>query len=89
MEHDRALALLREHHSFPGAFTFRFVVRSDTADHVHSRLAERWEIVSIDRVPSRAGRFVSLRATVLVQDAEGVLTTYAEISTIEGVLTSM
>ena len=89
MEQDHALALLREHHSFPGPFTFRFVVRSETTGVVQERLSAVGELIAVELNPSRAGRFVSVRATVVMSDAEGVLSTYAEISSIEGVLTAM
>lgn len=91
-ERERVLALLRDAHRFPGPFQFRVVVHPGREGDVVSAMAAaltRPTEPELSTRPSRNGRFLSLRATLVVASAEEVLEVYAILKRVEGVVTAL
>lgn len=90
---ERALALLRNHHEFPGAFEFRAVVRPENRSAVVSAVVAAVSHPSplrgLTERLSRQGNYVSVRIRVEVQSAEEVLDVYEVLRALDGVLTAM
>lgn len=78
MERERALALLRNTHEFPGSYELRVVIHPHGRTTVLSLVAavDRVNVHSVDEKASAQGRYVSLRISLAVADAEDVLAVY-------------
>jgi putative lipoic acid-binding regulatory protein len=91
-ERDRALALLKGHHTFPGPFVFRVVVRpqrrAEAVSAVGAVMGEG-SVRTVDEKPSRNGTYLSVRVHVVAPSAESVLDTYAVLGQVDGVLAVM
>lgn len=89
----RARALLEAHHTFPGPFEFRVVVRpvhrSAAVTAVAHAVGGSESLLSIDERRSSQGTYVSLRIRVHAETVDTVLGVYEVIRTVEGVLTVM
>lgn len=92
MSHEKMLALLEEHHRFPGPYSFRFVIRPDAKAAV---LAAAFAAAPLARCvqqaerASRAGRYLSLELELELSSAQAVLDVYAAVKAVDGVLTSL
>lgn len=90
---ERALALLLAHHTFPGPFEFRVVVRpvhrTTAVTAVASAVGGGDALLSVDEKRSAQGNYVSLRITVQAESAHAVLDVYEVVRRVEGVLTVM
>jgi putative lipoic acid-binding regulatory protein len=93
-ERARALALLEANHEFPSAYSLSVIALN--AEHVALRIAttvfedvapEALPPGAHERRPSSGGKYVSHRLTVQVASAEQVLTLYAKLRAIDGVMT--
>lgn len=96
MEHtgdarQRALALLEAQHAFPGAFEFRVVIRPEgRAGALGALLAAAGGgevLLDVTERPSSAGKYVSLRVKVHLDQAEKVLDVYEVLRQVEHVIT--
>jgi putative lipoic acid-binding regulatory protein len=78
MERDRALALLRNTHEFPGPYELRVVIHPHGRTTVLSLVAAVGSVSvhGVDEKASAQGRYVSLRIGLTVSDAEDVLAVY-------------
>lgn len=91
-DRERLLALLRDQHRYPGVHRLQVVVRNEEAqiEAVLSALAAAvpsdGPALRHERVPSRAGTYVSLRVHVPVGEAEDVLELYRLLGELEGLL---
>jgi uncharacterized protein len=81
-EEDRLLALLENSHSFPCAFTFKLIYRSETGvqERLLATICEAAS-VAVEEVPAKtrssaAGRFVSMTVDLPVGDGQDVLRIY-------------
>ena len=92
-ERDRALALLRDQHEFPGEFSFRVVVhppsRSTILSAVVAAVGEGGTLVRVSERASRKGTYIALHIRVQVDDAETVLDVYEVLKGVDGILTVM
>src|SRR5688500_12011598 len=90
---ERALALLNNHHAFPGTFEFQAVVRPETraavVGAVVSAVSTPQPLRGISERQSRMGTYVSVRIKVAVRSAEEVLDVYEVLRALDGVLTAM
>jgi putative lipoic acid-binding regulatory protein len=93
-ERARALALLEANHEFPTAYSLSVIARN--AEEIATRIAEAAFEDAVaealaagahERKPSSGGKYVSHRITVQVASAEHVLTLYARLRAIDGVMT--
>jgi len=88
---DKALELLRAHHTFPGTFEFRAVVlpesKSATVAAAAAAVGGRDRIRDVTERRSSRGRYVSVRLSVDVDSAEAVLEVYAVLKAVRGVMT--
>ena len=91
-DRERLLALLRDQHRYPGTHRFQIVVRNDE-ERIDSVLRVLMAAATSDgpdvrheRVPSRAGTYVSLRVIVPVGAAEEVLDMYQLLGELDGLL---
>jgi putative lipoic acid-binding regulatory protein len=81
-DEERLLALLENSHSFPCAFTFKLIYRTEPGvqERLMSTLCEAaavpTEDVSVKTRASAAGRFVSMTVDLPVQDGLEVLRIY-------------
>jgi putative lipoic acid-binding regulatory protein len=92
-ERDRALALLRDQHAFPGEFNFRVVAHPSRRTIIVSAVAAAAgggeALVDVTERSSRQGNYLALHIKVLVADAEVVLDVYEVLKGVDGVLTVM
>lgn len=90
-DRERSLELLRAAHEFPGPFQFRIVIHpgreGDVLAVLRASLGRDDAIGDVSTRASRNGRFLSLRATVQVLQAEEVLVVYGVLRQVEGVIT--
>ena len=89
----RARALLEAHHTFPGPFEFRVVVRpvhrSSALTAVVHAVGGSEALLGVDERRSAQGNYLSLRIRVHAETVDAVLGVYAVIRQVEGVLTVM
>jgi putative lipoic acid-binding regulatory protein len=93
MDRDAALDLLRRHHSFPGPFVFRVVVRpADAGTVVAAMVAGAGFAATVEDVEerrSRQGTYVALRVRIFLDDAERVLDVYEVLRVMKEVRASL
>ncbi|MDZ4695081.1 MAG: DUF493 domain-containing protein [Deltaproteobacteria bacterium] len=88
----RMIEMLEANHSFPGPFSLAVVTRNH--DEVRDSLRATIEALLSEPLPedawvaqpSSTGRFVSHRVTMVCRDADHVLTIYAVIQSVQGVI---
>lgn len=89
----RLLDLLREQHTFPGAYTFRAITTPDAVDDVMAALRTAGgadlRVDGVERNPSRAGTYVALRIRCHAERAEDVLRVHAALQAHESVNISL
>lgn len=87
MEHDEAIALLEEHHTFPGPFQFRVIVEPDAVDRAEQAIASVFESGATAREErwSRTRKYCALHLTFQATDAEQVIRAFGVIGMVEGV----
>jgi len=84
--------MLEANHSFPGPFSLAVVtkneeeIRSTLRSVIASLLHEPLHDDHWVQQPSATGRFVSHRVTVVCRDADHVLTIYAAVQSVDGVI---
>lgn len=84
--------MLEANHSFPGPFSLAVVTRNEA--EIRSTLRSVIEAMLTDPLgdehwmeqPSATGKFVSHRVTIVCRDADHVLTIYAAIQSVQGVI---
>lgn len=92
MDRETAIKLLESQHTFPSDHRFHVIVRTEQedVDRVILRLAELSELPHldgrVDSVPSRHGKYLSMRVTLPCPTAERVLEVYAHLSQMEWVI---
>lgn len=93
MDHDDALQLLRDTHTFPGRYTFRAVIRpgDDAAvlRGIQEVLDEGDDITDVSARPSREGSYVAVRVTVQVGTPEAVVRVNHALHAMESVVLTM
>jgi putative lipoic acid-binding regulatory protein len=88
----RLIEMLEANHSFPGPFSLAVVTKNEDAIRTTLRsvieamlhdplLDEHWV-----QQPSATGKFVSHRVTIVCRDADHVLTIYAAVQSVQGVI---
>ena len=87
MEHDQALALLEEHHTFPGPFHFRVIVEPEAVKRAEQAIAEVFASDAVAREErwSRTRKYCALHLTYRADTAEQVLKAFEVIGTVDGV----
>lgn len=75
---DKLRALLEEHHTFPGEYTFRVIGHHQTAKGLQQTLeslllARGVEVFRIQQRPSSAGSYISYHIHAVVSDVDQVL----------------
>lgn len=87
----RAIALLEGHHSFPGPFDFRVVVRpaarASAVEAVAAVVGGADPVLEVTERPSSGGAYLALRVRVQVADAVQVLEVYEALRHVEDVVT--
>lgn len=92
MDRDTSRTLLEQHHSFPSDHPFHVIVRASAPDpdEVLDAIATFCGLPHLDgrvvRVPSREGRWVSLRLRLPCTSADAVLDIYAYLATMPKVV---
>lgn len=90
LNRDELLAVLREHHVFPGTFPVTVIARSDLAFYasLHSAIEELQgeSSFTIEEKPSTKKNFTSYRIELYVESAETALFRKEAIGRIDGVL---
>lgn len=86
-----ALALLEEHHCFPGEYTFKVIgfAGEEFTAAVQGAAARVLGPISPDQVrvrPSSGGRYVAVNLEVQVADSAQVLEVYAALRQVQGVV---
>ena len=88
---DKALELLKGHHTFPGTFEFRVVVIAESQSAAVAATAAavggRDRIKQVSERRSSRGKYVSVRLCVEVDSAETVLDIYSVLKAVHGVMT--
>lgn len=85
MNHDPMQSLkerLDEHHCFPCAYTFKFIVPKDKSHEVES-LLKGFEYTTR---PSRTGKYVSYTAELEMESSDTVISIYRAAGCIEGLI---
>ena len=91
-DRDRALALLKAIHQFPGDYHLSVITRHEEQvfvllrETVQAGLTDVLADDAYQRVPSSGGKYASHRFRVRVRSAEEVLELYARVKTVDGVL---
>ncbi len=89
-DRDRMLALLEANHSFPGTYALRVVLEEGAQAALMAAVeATGLAVLETQTKPSRTGKWVSIRLEFEVQSAAEVLTLYAAVGTVDGVVTSL
>jgi len=76
-------SLLEEQISFPDYYSFKFIVKTETKDHLLVHLEEH---IIVEKLSSN-GSYTSVTSRKLVQSADEVVAVYQRLSTIKGVIT--
>ncbi len=71
---------LEDQHTFPGYYTFKFIVPLEKKQEVLNLLPE----ADISFKESSAGTYVSITAKAKFQTSQGVLDVYIAVSSVEG-----
>lgn len=89
-DRERMLALLEANHTFPGTYALR-VVLEEGAEPALMAAVEGTGVTLRDTQtkPSRTGKWASVRLEFEVQSAAEVLTLYAAVGAVDGVVTSL
>lgn len=81
---------LEEAHSFPGPFTFKFIIPGERTVELERVLAQVLDRQAEDlpcvRRPSRNGRYVSFTLEMHVSGSEEVVMVYQQVATVPGVI---
>jgi putative lipoic acid-binding regulatory protein len=89
----RAIELLEANHEFPGTFSLSVIARGDEGVDAAVLAAAAVGLEAPlgadahERRPSAHGKYISHRLHVPVANAEGVLSLYARLRAVEGVIT--
>lgn len=92
MDRETSRTLLEQQHTFPSDHLFRVIVRADgtDADEVLADLSGFCGLVHLEdrvvRVPSREGKWLSLRLSLPCATADAVLDIYAHLATMPKVV---
>lgn len=87
---EEALALLEAHHTFPGPFDFRAVIRAGHSEEVATatlKVLGPDAPISIRQRPSRKGNYQAVRITTEVPSAEAVLMVYETLGSLDCTIT--
>ena len=88
---ESALLLLNEHHTFPGAFDFRTVIRPGHQGAVISAIATALDgercILDVRTKDSSGGKYRSVKVSATVPRAEEVIRVWSILRVLDGVLT--
>lgn len=88
---DKALALLRDQHAFPGPFAFRVVIRPGHRTRVLTAMVaatgDTEALIEVDERASRNGTYLALHVRLQLESAEGVLDVYEVLKQVDGILT--
>lgn len=91
-ERIRALELLEATHEFPVRYTLRVIVMNEATVIARVRIAAEAGVgaplsgADWEEIPSRAGRYLSLRIAVFCVDAAAVLDLHSRMRGLEGVV---
>ena len=89
-DRERMLALLEANHSFPGSYALRVVLEEGAQPALMTAIeATGVTLLDTQTKPSRTGKWALVRLEFEVQSAAEVLTLYAAVGTVEGVVTSL
>ena len=69
-------------HSFPGSYTFKFIVKKEKVEEVKFLLKE----AEVSLKPSSGNKYVSVTLVSNVNSSDEVVTTYKEAKKIEGLI---
>lgn len=83
--HRRAVDLLEANHTFPCEFTLSVITKDDPA--VTAAVLAAAGVTDYDRRPSAHGKYVSHRLKVPCATAEEVLSLFARLRAVAGVIT--
>lgn len=88
---ESALLLLNEHHTFPGPFDFRTVIRPGHQGTVISAIATALggedRILGVRTKDSSSGKYKSVKVNATVPRAEEVIRVWSILRAMDGVLT--
>jgi len=89
MDREHTLALLRDHHHFPGPYRFRVVIEPGARGAVLSAMVAsvgpNAVVEEVNERASRTGKFVALRVLFHLEEPEQVLDVYAVLQEMDGV----
>lgn len=91
-ERERALALLEATHEFPARYMIRVIVMNDAAVIARVRAVAETGLPAPlgggdwEEIPSKAGRYLSLRIAVMCADAAAIVDLHARVRDVEGVV---
>jgi uncharacterized protein len=82
-EEARLIQLLDEHHQWPCLYTFKFIVPANKGDELRALVPDSQ---GVEIRPSSGGRYSSYTFHCAMGSAREVLSVYAKVSGIEGLL---
>lgn len=94
-EHARYIKLLEDTHEFPGEYPLTVIIVNETSVRdavraaIDAGLRNPLPDAALEIVSSRGARYLSLRFTVRVPDAEAVLALHARVKVVAGVIRVM
>lgn len=91
-ERERAIQLLEETHEFPGEYHLSVIVMNDEAVVDDVQMAVEYgrgpaaDPVKRETTASSGSKYLSLRFTIVVTDADAVLALHARVRVVKGVV---
>ena len=79
-----SIETLNRHYSWPGQYTFKFIVPKNKLDEVKRLLDERFAPILCR--PSSKGNYISVTLTGMMDSAIDVLAVYQKARQIEGII---
>lgn len=76
--------LLNAHYEWPTNYTFKFIVRVDQVSTVLNYFDN--EEMQVDKKPSKQGNYISISITMVVSDADHVITVYEKLEQVQGII---
>ena len=80
----RLKGLLEDQHSWPGVYTFKFIVPVSKVAQILAFFDESYEI---SHRPSKKGNYISVTVKREMNSADDVIRIYQSVSVIEGLIT--
>lgn len=80
---DKFRKLLDEQMTWPGAYTFKFITKTEKKDELISLLFEH----EVKEKLSKNGKYTSVTSRIILNSSDEVVNIYQRVSKVEGVIT--